>query len=172
MARKSRLKALSDPRRTQILELLAARPMTAKQVAGKLGAKPTALYHHFAVLEGAGLIRLERTKPKRGTVEKYYRAVSEEVLIRKGGGGDLLASVLEATLAEVLRPGTRRLGARGLPGMVQRHKLRLSRSGLRSLLRLLEKLQTDLRRSEKSDGEMEYGITLAVYPTAVFKRGR
>ena len=70
------MKVLADPRRIRILELLGEE-RTTKQVAEILGEPPTRLYHHVAALERVGLIRLARTKPSRGAVEKYYIAVAK-----------------------------------------------------------------------------------------------
>lgn len=41
-----------------------------------LGQPPTRLYHHVAALERVGLIRLARTRQRRGAFEKYYLAVA------------------------------------------------------------------------------------------------
>ena len=54
-------KALSDPTRRRILQLLRERPMTAGQIAAHFNiAKPT-LSAHFAVLREADLIASEKT---------------------------------------------------------------------------------------------------------------
>jgi DNA-binding transcriptional ArsR family regulator len=54
-------KALSDPTRRRILQLLRERPMTAGQIAAHFdSAKPT-LSAHFAVLREADLIASEKT---------------------------------------------------------------------------------------------------------------
>jgi DNA-binding transcriptional ArsR family regulator len=71
-------KALSDPTRRRILELLRARDMTAGELAARFDlAKPT-LSGHFAVLREAGLIQGDRT----GTTITYRLNVSvlEEAL--------------------------------------------------------------------------------------------
>ena len=72
------LKALSDPLRLRILEALCGAPRTTKQVADHLGEKPTRLYHHVDALEAAGLIQLVHTRPKRGTLEKYFQSVARQ----------------------------------------------------------------------------------------------
>lgn len=74
-------KALAHPLRQRILERLAIRARTTKQVAEELGEKPTRLYHHVAALERAGLIHLVRTKPNRGATEKYYEAVARSLQV-------------------------------------------------------------------------------------------
>ena len=53
-------KALSDPTRRRILQLLRGRPMTAGQIAAHFDcAKPT-LSAHFAVLREADLVESEK----------------------------------------------------------------------------------------------------------------
>jgi DNA-binding transcriptional ArsR family regulator len=65
-------KALSDPTRRRILQLLRERPMTAGQIAEHFDcAKPT-LSAHFAVLREADLVESE----KLGTSISYSLKVS------------------------------------------------------------------------------------------------
>jgi DNA-binding transcriptional ArsR family regulator len=70
------VRALANPLRMRILVALTEKPRTTKQVADLLGQPPTRLYHHVAALEKVGLVRLRKTQPLRGTVEKYYQAVA------------------------------------------------------------------------------------------------
>ncbi len=73
------LKALSDPTRRRILELLKERSMSAGELAERFDlAKPT-LSGHFAVLKEAGLIHGDR----QGTTITYSLNVSvlEEALL-------------------------------------------------------------------------------------------
>ncbi len=77
------VKALTDPLRQRILHALCQDALTTKQVAQQLGEKPTRLYHHVAALERAGLVQIVETRQKRGTVEKYYRAVAQKFVIDK-----------------------------------------------------------------------------------------
>ena len=70
------VKAFSDPLRVRILELLIREPMTTLQVAMAFGMGRHRLYHHVRILEREGCVVLVRTRKKRGTIEKYYRAVA------------------------------------------------------------------------------------------------
>ncbi len=72
------LRVLTEPLRVQILETLGGDPLTVKQVAERFGEKPTKLYHHFELMEAAGLIQKVKTQKKRGTVETYYQATAED----------------------------------------------------------------------------------------------
>ncbi len=74
--RLDQVRALAHPLRLRLFEVFAARVCTTKQAAEVLGESPTRLYHHVAALERVGLVRLRRTRPKRGTIEKYYGAVA------------------------------------------------------------------------------------------------
>ena len=78
------VKVLADPLRLKILEELCCGEMTTKQVAEKIGEKPTKLYHHVDSLVKVGLIRLVRTRQNRGTLEKYYVAIARS--FRAGAG--------------------------------------------------------------------------------------
>ena len=75
------LKAIADPLRQRLLEQFHQQPATTKQVAERLGLKPTRLYHHVGKLEKAGLIELVETRPVRGTTEKYYATVAGKLQI-------------------------------------------------------------------------------------------
>ena len=93
-----RLRLLADPLRLRLLQAFAERARTTKQVAELLQVPPTRLYHHVGQLESAGLIRLVRTRPVRGTVEKYYRAVARRFFaapgaFSRGPEGDAIASL-------------------------------------------------------------------------------
>jgi DNA-binding transcriptional ArsR family regulator len=70
------IRALANPLRLRILGALVGEPRTTKQVAELVGEKPTKLYHHVQAMERAQLVRLVSTRPKRGTVEKYYQATA------------------------------------------------------------------------------------------------
>jgi DNA-binding transcriptional ArsR family regulator len=70
------LRALAHPLRLRILELFAEAPRTTMQAAALLREPPTRLYHHVNALERAGLLRLQETRPNRGTLEKWYAATA------------------------------------------------------------------------------------------------
>lgn len=65
-------KAFADPTRQRIVSLLYERAATGKQLAVALGVSPGTVGHHLKVLEGAGLIRVVRTRRVRAMTEKYY----------------------------------------------------------------------------------------------------
>lgn len=93
------IKALADPLRQQILGAFVREPRTTKQVATLLGQPPTRLYRHVDLLERVGLIRLIETRPKRGTIEKYFQAIASRFAVAGHIAGEA-GSLVEETFAK------------------------------------------------------------------------
>jgi len=70
-------KLLTDPFKLKLIEGFARVPATTKQVADKMGEKAPRLYRHVEALVDEGLLELVEEKPKRGTIERYYRTVAD-----------------------------------------------------------------------------------------------
>ena len=69
-------KLLTDPFKLKLMERFGGSPVTTKQVADQMGEKAPRLYRHVNALFDAGLLELVEEKPKRGTVERYYRTIA------------------------------------------------------------------------------------------------
>ncbi len=70
------IKALSDPLRLRILEIMTAgqaETFTVKRLAGMLGVNPTKLYHHINLLADRGLINPAGQRVVSGIIETSYR---------------------------------------------------------------------------------------------------
>tara|TARA_R110002124_G_scaffold118016_2_gene275230 strand:+ start:157 stop:465 length:309 start_codon:yes stop_codon:yes gene_type:complete len=83
-------KALADPTRRRVLELLRRRPMTAGELADEFSfAKPT-MSAHFAVLKAADLV--ESQKDGKQVIYRLKLSVLEDALLgfarTFGMGGD------------------------------------------------------------------------------------
>jgi len=70
------VKLLASDLRLRILGEFADAELTAKQVAERLGEPPTKLYRHVDALAQHGLIVPTRSEQKRGTTQKFYRAIA------------------------------------------------------------------------------------------------
>lgn len=70
------VKALAHPLRIQILNLLRDRVASPSELADEIGAPLGNVSYHVRFLARIGLIELERTRPRRGAVEHYYRAAA------------------------------------------------------------------------------------------------
>ena len=73
------LRALAHPLRLRLLQFFAGEPRTTMQVAVLMGEPPTRLYHHVNALERAGILELARTRPVRGTIEKYFKVARKQI---------------------------------------------------------------------------------------------
>lgn len=81
------LRALADPNRLRIIELLGRGELYAQEIVGRLGIAQSAVSRHLTLLERSGLVQV---KPRRGM--KYYRidgermaAVAEAIRSRSSG---------------------------------------------------------------------------------------
>ena len=71
-------KALSDPTRRRVLQLLRERPMSAGELSDQFPVSKPTMSAHFAVLQEAGLI--ESQKSGRTIVYRLVMSVLEEAL--------------------------------------------------------------------------------------------
>ena len=98
-------RALADPLRIQLYELLSARPRSARELAGPTGKPPNRLYHHLALLEKGGLIEVaEYRQVPGGKVERVYAPTASEPpsdAATPAERAEFLAAVLEATRADI-----------------------------------------------------------------------
>ena len=72
-------KALSDPTRRRVLQLLRERPMSAGELADHFPVSKPTMSAHFAVLQEAGLIESE--KSGRTIVYRLVMSVLEDALL-------------------------------------------------------------------------------------------
>ncbi len=85
------LKALADPTRMRIVQMLREREQYAQEIVGKLGISQSAVSRHLGTLESAGIVTV---RPVQGM--KYY-ALDREFLRSLGGYIDNIAAVVAST---------------------------------------------------------------------------
>lgn len=166
------LRALADPLRLRLFEVFK-QPATAKQAAELLGEKLTRVYHHVDALAAAGLIELVDTQPKRGTVEKYYRAAAERVsvdpaMFRTGElpveAGELSASLFGAAL-ELASAETRKLARRAPEPGLEALLVHVLQSATKEEFVALRNALAALAGTRKaSRGRTKYRLLVALYP--------
>jgi DNA-binding transcriptional ArsR family regulator len=169
------IRAIANPLRIRMLQLFAQGPLTTKQVADRLGEKPTRLYNHARALERAGLVRLVRTAQNRGTTERYLEAVSprfevDDSLFAMGRSGSSARAAVYATASALLREVAVRLEATtGVPEplvgqaavvVTPREYDRLRAEVLRWIERLQRRKPARGRRAELADAV----VTIALLP--------
>ena len=82
------LRALVDSQRHRIVMLLVDEPLTATDLAERLGIGRTRLYYHLGILAQHGLIQIVDTRMVSGITERTYRAVAHRFRVDRA----LLAS--------------------------------------------------------------------------------
>ena len=166
---REQLKVLANPLRLRILNRLCRRTMSTAELQRELDDAPSNLYHHVGKLVDAGLLRLVRTEPRRGAVERYYRAVAPgftvppELLVvgAEGAQPEILATVRGmfedtlAALAESLGRGGPEAPAE-IP-IVNACELRASRERIEELRRRIQAL------TEEIVGEPDAGADTPAY---------
>ncbi len=73
----SHARAIDDPARARIMEILYRRALSAEQITRELkksGHKKavTTVRHHLDILKGSGLIEVSRIDESRGAITKFY----------------------------------------------------------------------------------------------------
>lgn len=177
------MRALAHPLRLRILELFVECARTTKQVADLLGEPPTRLYHHVAALERAGLLVLKETRKNRGTIEKWYEAVSKQfgaTPFAPGARRPENAAARRALAASVLEQSRQELVAamqqRGdQPALLGRFLVVAQPKRIAAVRKRLHRAIMDIQRefgggsdeeSVPEPGDVRWAITLAFAPTS------
>lgn len=173
------LRAISDPLRLRILELLA-QPRTVKEIAAELGVGKTKLYYHLNLLEQHGIIRVVRTRVVSGIIEKSYQVTAfsfrpaKELLLHgdegKAQGVAIVESILDATrtdLTQSLKSGQVALGkeAQAKQLLLARVVMSLTPEQATSFYERFDALLTEVSQHEKPvTGGQSYSLTVAFFP--------
>jgi DNA-binding transcriptional ArsR family regulator len=185
------LRAISDPLRMQIVELLTGQNLTVKQVGDKLGLAPSKLYYHFSTLEKLGLIEVAETRTVANIVEKVYSASAggldiDPAIFRFSKEGDnepfttAIASMMDATREDIIRS----LQARqfqlqqGAPEKSRRFLInrvisRIPEARVQEfqerLVKLLQEFERENDASARGSRHQPYALTVAFYPSFYYE---
>lgn len=77
------LKALNHPVRRQVMSMLDDGIASPKELAGRLGLSIPSVSYHVGILRDLGLIKVVRETPRRGAIERHYKAVSRALSVRQ-----------------------------------------------------------------------------------------
>ena len=176
------LKAISDPLRLQLLERISGEPgrtWTAKELAETLDTRQTKLYHHLALLEERGFIRVAATRMVSGIQEKRYEATAhgyrvDHALLTGSGAQAAVSGALDAIFTKARHEILQAMASGVLPpdptdarrkrlGLWSTHA-RLSPAGVKRVMRLVERI-AEVAVDEDAEGD-EYGLVVGFYPRA------
>ena len=149
-------RALADPLRIRLYELLALQPQSAKELAGQLGLRPDRLYHHLAQLEEGKLIEIAEYRPLAGgKVERVYAPTAVEPLADDASPADvarLLNAALETTRADINAASLAKEAGEDRLISLSRTGVRLNAEHLAELRQAIEGLLRRAREHPDDDG--------------------
>jgi len=186
------LRAVSDPLRIQIVELLTNQNLTVKQVAEKLGLASSKLYYHFGALEKLGMIEVAETRMVSNMVEKVYQSNADQLdvdpsLLRFSKEGDnesfgiLISSTIDATREDIIRSLQARQfqldqGAteQSRRFIINRVVSRISEERVaefqKRLVQLIQEFESEDERASRKSNLQPYALTVALYPSFYFDK--
>ena len=166
------LRLLSDPLKLSLVQVFGEAEGTVASAASTLGQPQTKLYRHVDALLDAGLIEVTREQPKRGTVERWFRAAARRFEVADGllpggegsEGSEAIRDLLRGAESEILQALDREDEV--LQPTVARFRAKLTPDQLEELQSKLfvwlEEVQEDVTPPEGSD-VIEIGALIALY---------
>jgi DNA-binding transcriptional ArsR family regulator len=163
------LRALVDSQRHRIVTLLMEEPLTAKELAARLGIGRTRLYYHLTILETHGLIRVVDTRIVSGIAERTYRAVARTFRVDRAllasQASEEQISEAQAAIIEAVANDLRARAASGEPAsdadiLVSRTFLCLNESRRAELRARLGALIEEYRSADRDGVETELALAL------------
>jgi DNA-binding transcriptional ArsR family regulator len=153
-----RMKALGDPLRLLIVDLVLEQAMTVTDLAERVQRPRGSVAHHVKVLEHAGLLQVVRTRKVRAIEERFYgRAARTYVMPDQPGQ----LPFLEQVLAEIDREYD--TGPDSPAGATYR-RARIPAERAAEFGERLKQLSLEFA-AEPRGGDVEYGMYLALFPT-------
>jgi DNA-binding transcriptional ArsR family regulator len=157
-------RALADPLRIRLHEVLWLGPHSARELAGVVGLAPDRLYYHLRQLERAGLIEVGGYRPlPGGKVERVYQRVEVEPPGDASSPEEVaafLGSVLEATKADIGAAFRAKQDGRRREVYVGRGAIRLTEPALAELTAQLKAIED--RWGSPGDGEQAVWVRTMV----------
>ncbi len=143
----AQLRAMADPFRTGLIQLLRDRARSTQEIAEELSVPKGTVGHHLKVLERAGLIRVVRTRKVRALTEKFYGRTARLFLYQTEDPADGRA-ISAVTLRQAAGEVEQAPFVTGF-GLV---RARLTQKDLDRFERRTKKLMDDFRAADRADG--------------------
>jgi DNA-binding transcriptional ArsR family regulator len=153
------LKAIAEPVRSLILDLVLERAATVTELAAALDRPKSSIAYHVDVLVDAGLLQVVRTQRVRAIDERFYGRTGRTIIVGSGRVAD--GAVCQDFLAEaraeavVTEPGQMR--------STLRHA-RIPEERAAEFFDRVVELAEEFTTLERS-GDVVFGFVAAVYPT-------
>jgi DNA-binding transcriptional ArsR family regulator len=143
----AQLRAMGDPFRTQLIQLLRDRARSTQEISEELSVPKGTVGHHLKVLERAGLIRVVRTRKVRAVTEKFYGRTARLFLFQTEDPADS-----RAISAVTLRQAANEVELAPLVTGFGLVRARLTEKDLARFERRTKKLMDDFRAADQAGG--------------------
>ena len=154
-----RMKALSEPVRLLVLDLVLERAMTVTELADRIGKAKGTVAHHVDVLVASGLLKVVRTRQVRAVTERFYGRAAQTIVFTDVPTDDL--PFFAAARAEADWEAMRDDCHGG--GFTMRHA-RIPHERATEFVARLEALALEFSRLPR-EGDREYALLVGVFPT-------
>jgi DNA-binding transcriptional ArsR family regulator len=158
------LKAIADPTRTAILQVLGDRPASAKELSEWLSMTHGRIGHHLKVLKLNGLVEVVRTQKVRALTEKFYGPTFTHLRIDMSSGADL--NPLTFMLGHAIREAAP-IDEQPFETFGRLYATRMSERRAGEFQSRLIQLADEFSESEE-EGEPMFGFVGAVYLAASY----
>jgi DNA-binding transcriptional ArsR family regulator len=153
-----RMRAVADPVRTLIADLVLERAMTVTELAARVGRAKGTVAHHVDVLCDTGLLQVVGTRKVRAIEERFYGRTAR-TYVYPAHEGDGLPFVAEARD----QWDRARHDAEEVGGFTLRHA-RIPTELADEFWERVERLAIEFTQSSR-DGDVEYAFYAGVFPT-------
>lgn len=155
----AQLRAMADPFRTQLIQLLRDRARSTQEISEELSIPKGTVGHHLKVLEAAGLIRVVRTRKVRALTEKFYGRTARLFLYQTEDPADGRA-ISAVTLRQAAGEVDQAEVVTGF-GLV---RARLTKKDMARFERRAKKLMDDFRAADNAGGTPS-SLTAGIWAT-------
>jgi DNA-binding transcriptional ArsR family regulator len=159
VAEPGQLRAMADPFRVQLIQLLGDRARSTQELSQELSIPKGTVGHHLKVLESAGLIRVVRTRKVRAMTEKFYGRTARLFLYQTEDPADG-----RAISAVTLRQAANEVDLAPLVAGFGLVRARLSMKDIDRFERRVKKLMDDFRAADHAGGAPS-SLTAGIWAT-------
>ncbi len=166
----ARMKALSDPFRLYLTELVLERAMSVTELAERVGRPKGTVAYHVDQLVDAGLLKVVRTRQVRAVEERFYGRVARTMVFPEAAKGDALLPFLDHVVADFDRDLLDEISpvvgatAPHRPALSTYRRARIPAHRAAEYSRRFHDLAMEFV-DEPRDGDVEFGVYVLMFPT-------
>lgn len=156
----ARLKALGDPLRVLLLDLVLERAMSVTELAERVQRPRGSVAHHVALLVETGLMQVVRTRRVRATTERFYGRTGRTIRFPDAVfDGDLPFLADARAMADVAA-----MASESLPGFFTLRSVRIPEARAAEFAERLEALSLEFSDLPRG-GRREFALLVGLFAT-------